>query len=143
METNLAKLNDREYYEELIKLTGKDDTRFLVRGKLDWEQIEKELQDPKSYSSRVYSQISHMINTRKKYPSFSRGSLQMVEILDNEGNTTKEVMGYYRAYSCNRILVLLNLSEEEKHIILPSHKLKATRRIFWDSRQVLTERTNQ
>jgi len=30
-----GKFNDEEYYREQIKLTGKDDTRFLVRGKID------------------------------------------------------------------------------------------------------------
>ncbi|MEZ5149518.1 MAG: alpha-amylase family glycosyl hydrolase, partial [Bacteroidales bacterium] len=31
-----GKLNDHEYYKEMIKLSGKDDTRFLVRGKIHW-----------------------------------------------------------------------------------------------------------
>ncbi len=119
-----GKLNDHEYYEELIKLTGKDDTRFLVRGKLNWDEIEHELRDPDSYSSRVYKQLSHMINTRKKYPSFGRGTMEIIKITDPEGKRINEVMGYFRTYQCNRILVLLNLSDTEKMISLPSGKLK-------------------
>ena len=38
-----GKLNDETYYREQIKLTGKDDTRFLVRGGIDWEKVETEL----------------------------------------------------------------------------------------------------
>ena len=119
-----GKLNDKEYYEEQIKLTGKDDTRFLVRGKLDWEQIEKDLNDPGSFSYKVYKQISLMINTRKKYPGFGRGKLDMIEVSDTDGNKVEEVMGYYRTYSCNRILVLLNLSYKARQISLPFSRLK-------------------
>ncbi len=119
-----GKLNDKEYYEEQIKLTGKDDTRFLVRGKLDWEQIEKDLNDPESFSSKVYKQISLMINTRKNYLSFGRGKLDMIEVSDPDGNKVEEVMGYYRTYSCNRILVLLNLSYKDMPISLPFSRLK-------------------
>jgi len=119
-----GKFNDQEYYEEMIKLTGKDDTRFLVRGKLNWDQIESELNDSGSFSSEVYRQVSNLINTRKKYPIFGRGILEMIEVSDTDGNDVHEVMGYHRTYSCNSILVLLNLSDKEKHVSLPTARLK-------------------
>lgn len=122
-----GKFNDREYYEEMIKLTGKDDTRFLVRGKLNWDQIESELDDPGSFSSKVYRQISHLINTRKKYPVFGRGILEMIEVSDTDGNNVHEVMGYHRTYSCNSILVLLNLSDKEKHVSPPTARIKTSK----------------
>ena len=120
-----GKFNDQEYYEEMIKLTGKDDTRFLVRGKLDWDQIESDLNDSGSFASEVYRQISRLINTRKKYPVFGRGKLEMIEVSDTDGNNVHEVMGYYRTYSCNSILILLNLSDKEKSVRLPAAGLKA------------------
>jgi len=119
-----GKLNDHGYYQEQIKLTGKDDTRFLVRGKLHWEEIEKELNDPGSYAASVYKRLSHMINTRKKYPTFGRGSLNILEIAGTDGEILEDVMGYYRTYTCNRILVLLNLSKAQKEIKMPSSRLK-------------------
>lgn len=120
-----GKLNDHAYYEEQIKLTGKDDTRFLVRGKLDWDKVDKELKKPDTITARVYSKVSHMVKTRNKYPTFGRGSLDMLQVNDANGKEIPEVMGYYRTYTCNRILVLLNLSDEEKTIALPTMRLKS------------------
>lgn len=120
-----GKLNDHAYYEEQIKLTGKDDTRFLVRGKLDWEQFEKEMKNPDTLSARVYKRVSHMVNTRNKYPAFGRGKLDMLQIIDPDGKRMPEVMGYYRTYASNSILIVLNLSDEEKAIALPAMKLKS------------------
>ena len=122
-----GKFNDREYYEEMIKLTGKDDTRFLVRGKLNWNQIESELNDPGSFSSEVYRRISKLINTRKKYPIFGRGILEMIDVSDTDGNNVHEVMGYHRTYSCNSILILLNLSDKEKHVSPPTARIKTSK----------------
>jgi len=118
-----GKLNDHKYYEEQIKLTGKDDTRFLVRGKLDWPGIEAELTDPESYASKVYRRIKHLVRTRNNYPTFGRGSLDMIRITDAADKQVSEVLGYFRTYTCNRILVLLNLSDEEKCIKLPTARL--------------------
>jgi len=118
-----GKLNDHKYYEEQIKLTGKDDTRFLVRGKLDWTGIEAELANPESFASRVYRRIKNLVRTRNNYPTFGRGSLDMIRITDSQDHETPEVLGYFRTYTCNRILVLLNLSDEEKCIKLPTARL--------------------
>ena len=44
-----GKLNDETYYNEQIRLTGKDDTRFLVRGRIDWDQLEADLSDENNF----------------------------------------------------------------------------------------------
>ncbi len=119
-----GKLNDQDYYREQIKLTGKDDTRFLVRGRIDWEETEKLLQDKENMHSRVFSAITHMVNTRRNYPTFGRGSLDMLEVTDPEGNVNMSVMGYFRTHTCNRILVLLNLSDQPQTISLPTERLR-------------------
>ena len=119
-----GKLNDKTYYEEQIKLSGKDDTRFLVRGKLDWEQLGKDLNDPGSLPFEVFKSIRNLVNTRKNYPTFGRGTLSMIDVHAPDGKPDPQVMGYYRSYTCNRILVLLNLSDREKHIALPTERLK-------------------
>ncbi|HSG67875.1 MAG TPA: alpha-amylase family glycosyl hydrolase, partial [Bacteroidales bacterium] len=62
-----GKLNDVDYYKEMIAMTGKDDTRFLVRGKIHWDIIEKALLDTENYHARVFSAIRHLIKTRKEY----------------------------------------------------------------------------
>jgi maltose alpha-D-glucosyltransferase / alpha-amylase len=123
-----GKLNDHDYYREMTALTGKDDTRFLVRGRLDWNKTEKELRDPSSLTAQVYQKVSHLVNTRRNYPAFGRGNLDMIEIQTMEGIKVPEILGFYRTHSCNRILVLLNLSGQEKRISLPIYKLASYER---------------
>ena len=41
----LAKGNDRAYYDRLVEQSGYQDSRYLVRGPIDWEQAERDLQD--------------------------------------------------------------------------------------------------
>lgn len=119
-----GKSNDKEYYKEMIALTGKDDTRFLVRGRINWDEAEKEINTPGSFASEVYSRISHMINARKKHPAFGRGKLDMIEITDPSGDTLNQVMGYWRSWKSNRLLILLNLSNEAQTIALPAKQLE-------------------
>jgi maltose alpha-D-glucosyltransferase/alpha-amylase len=118
-----GKLNDERYYKEMIALTGKDDTRFLVRGKIDWQLVEQEIETSGSYASEVYSRLRHMINTRKKYPTFGRGKLEMINILGPENEPLHMVMGFFRTWTCNRLLILLNLSEEAQKVKLPTKRL--------------------
>jgi maltose alpha-D-glucosyltransferase/alpha-amylase len=119
-----GKLNDHEYYKEMIKLTGKDDTRFLVRGRVNWDEVEKTLADKNSFHAGVYQKVKNLISTRKQYPTFGRGNMKMLEIKDADGNTINDVMGYYRSYTCNRILVLLNLSDKTQELMMPGEYLK-------------------
>jgi len=67
-----GKLNDEKYYNEQIKLTGKDDTRFLVRGRIDWEKLENDLGQPENFHAQVFNLISNMLNTRKNFLAFGR-----------------------------------------------------------------------
>ncbi|MBL7104912.1 MAG: alpha-glucosidase C-terminal domain-containing protein [Bacteroidales bacterium] len=108
-----GKLNDEEYYKEMIKLTGKDDTRFLVRGKIDWEMVEKELQNPDSLSSHVFCQVKKMVNTRNQFKCFGRGGIEWVDMFDKDGNKIPEVLSYIRNCKNEKVLVLNNLSEKE------------------------------
>ena len=114
-----GKLNDEEYYNEQIKLTGKDDTRFLVRGRIDWEKMESDLKQPENFHARVFDLISNMLNTRKDYLSFGRGSLNFIDIQDNAGKPTSNVLSYLREYENEKILVINNLSSKKLEISHP------------------------
>jgi len=108
-----GKLNDEEYYQEMRQLSGKDDTRFLVRGKINWEEVEKDLKDQNSFSSKVFKHVKNLINARNKYKCFGRGSIEWIEVEDNSGNKVDEVLSYIRNYNNEKILVLNNLAGKE------------------------------
>jgi len=111
-----GKLNDEDYYREQIKLTGKDDTRFLVRGKVNWKQVKKDLNDTESFSYQIFSRIKKMINIRNQHLAFGRGELEWIDGLPDE------ILGFYRLYKEDKILVLNNLSDKPiklNHSIIP------------------------
>jgi maltose alpha-D-glucosyltransferase/alpha-amylase len=107
-----GKLNDVDYYEEMIKTVGKDDTRFLVRGKIDWKNVESALAQPGSFESLVYERVRSMLRARNKYPAFGRGKLSWADLHKQDGNQAVEIMSYYRAVDNLTILVVQNLSPE-------------------------------
>ena len=107
-----GKLNDEDYYKEMIRLSGKDDTRFLVRGKINWPVVEKELQNPDSFSSKVFKQVKKLINTRNRYKCFGRGGIEWIEMIDRDGRKLSEVLAYFRMYEDEKVLVIQNLSHK-------------------------------
>lgn len=108
-----GKLNDKDYYEQMIKLSGKDDTRFLVRGKVDWEKVEHDLEDSSTFSAKVYHIIKTLLNVRKKYKCFGRGKLEWINIFDSNDDEVHDVLAYIREYENERILIVHNLGQRE------------------------------
>ena len=106
-----AKQNDKAFYDEQIKLTGKDDTRFLVRGRIDWEELDTQLQNPETLSAKVYSKLSTMLKTRSQHKAFGRGDINW---LTDESNTS--ILKYTRNYGKENILVIQNLSDKKQII---------------------------
>jgi len=120
-----GKLNDEKYYTEQIKLTGKDDTRFLVRGRIDWNKLEANLKDEDSFHAKVYYTIKEMLNARKQYKAFGRGLIEFIETPDMLSDNSKSVLSYFRTHKNIRILVINNLTEKAVKIDhpLPDHDL--------------------
>ncbi len=119
-----GKLNDEDYYHEQIKLTGKDDTRFLVRGRIDWKKLEADLKNPENFHSRVYQMIKSLLNTRKEHPAFGRGTTKFIDAQDVDGKPLEQVLAYLRSTSGENILMLNNLSGktvEVKHPLPDNH----------------------
>ncbi|MBK7175176.1 MAG: alpha-glucosidase C-terminal domain-containing protein [Bacteroidales bacterium] len=112
-----GKLNDEAYYNEMIHLTGKDDTRFLVRGKIDWNQLEKELADPLSFSSSVNVKLKKMLKTRRQYKAFGRGSLTFSNL---SGNSAGAILAYQREFGNEKILVVHNMTDQPCDLQLPA-----------------------
>lgn len=101
-----GKLNDEKYYDEQIKLTGKDDTRFLVRGRIDWEKLDENLKDENNFHYKVKSIISDMLNQRKEIKAMGRGTTEFVDF-ENDG-----LLAYKRVYKDETILVINNLNSK-------------------------------
>jgi maltose alpha-D-glucosyltransferase/alpha-amylase len=115
-----GKLNDERYYQEMILLTGKNDTRFLVRGKVDWDEVQKQLKISDSYFSGVFSQVKRQINTRRHHKCFGRGDIHWMDASNASGKSLKQVMSFIRNYDEEKILVLINLSPAEAQVVLPA-----------------------
>ncbi|MDD4141213.1 MAG: alpha-amylase family glycosyl hydrolase [Bacteroidales bacterium] len=98
-----GKGNDEEYYREQKVFTGKDDTRFLVRGKIDWDNVEKQLADENSFSYKLFSQLKTMINKRNETNIFGSGKLEWVD-LNNDS-----ILAYFRVSEEGKKLVINNL----------------------------------
>jgi len=108
-----GKLNDKAYYNEQIKLTGKDDTRFYVRGRIDWEKLNENLKNEDDFHFKVYQLISGMLNTRKDHQAFGRGDLKFIDVRDISGEPKNQLLSYLRTYNDEKIMVINNLSSEK------------------------------
>jgi len=108
-----GKLNDHDYYKEMIKLSGKDDTRFLVRGKIHWEEVERDLGDSSTFWGDVYRRVKTLLNVRKEYKCFGRGTMEWVDVADAEGEPAMEVMAYVRSFENEKLLIVQNQSDKE------------------------------
>lgn len=123
-----GKQNDEAYYHEQIKLTGKDDTRFLVRGRIDWDELEAQLKNPKSFSSQVYAKLSKMLKVRSQHKAFGRGTI------DWKSNDNKSILMYSRAFNDDKILVIQNLSDSKIELKLeqPLNDELISNNSIWD-----------
>ena len=105
-----GKLNDEAYYSEQIKLTGKDDTRFLVRGRVNWEQLSEDLKDENNFHALVFKMIKAMLNTRSSLKVFGRGETHFLEIKNEHGQLAEDALAYRRSHEGEEIIVINNLS---------------------------------
>ena len=119
-----GKANDQDYYKEMIRLTGKDDTRFLVRGRIDWDAVEKDIHDEESFGGMVYKAVRHLVQTRREYPSFGRGDMEMITAKNPDGSENMHTLAYYRTLRCNRLLILLNLSDQPQKLSIPNARIR-------------------
>jgi maltose alpha-D-glucosyltransferase/alpha-amylase len=117
-----GKLNDESYYNELINLTGKDDTRFLVRGKIDWDELKNNLNDPDSFSSRIYYRLRMMLHERNKHKTFGRGSIEFITLPDAKNG---EILSFFRTYGAEKWLIIHNMTDRAIGFTFPETALKS------------------
>lgn len=109
-----GKLNNEKFYESFKLETGKDDTRYFVRGPLDWAASEHELANPASLTAQVNNALKTQIAVRNQWPVFGRGSKEWatIEITPRSGSE-KPLLAYFRSMPGERVLVINNLSDKE------------------------------
>lgn len=102
-----GKLNDEKYYTEQIQLTGKNDTRFLVRGRIDWDKLNENLMHEENYHAKVFTMISNMLKARKSMKVFGRGETTFLD-------SPEYILAYMREMSAENVLVVNNLSSNSQ-----------------------------
>lgn len=130
-----AKPNDEAFYEEMYQHSGYPDSRYFVRGRIDWEQVEGDLQNPETLSYQVYHALKTMINARKEHPAFSRGSLEFIHSPNENGQVNAHILAYRRVVGTEQCLIIHNLSDREQQVILAERIKKA--KDFLDQELVL------
>lgn len=118
-----GKLNDEAYYNEMIQLTGKDDTRFLVRGKINWVELAENLSDPGSLSSKVYEKLKKMLHIRNQHKTFGRGKLEFIKM---PGYENGKLLSFTRTYHNEEWLIIHNLTDQPLPVTLPESASHAT-----------------
>lgn len=104
-----AKLNDEEFFKIYREKTGKEDSRYLVRGSLDWNYINSQLRNENSLSYKVFESLRKMVAVRSQHPEFSRGDLQWIK---PEGTQNRKVLAFERSIDDKKTTVIHNLSDK-------------------------------
>ena len=115
-----GKVNDEAYYYEMKKFTGKDDTRFFVRGHVDWQQVSLDLGKTDSLASSVNARIKLLLHTRKKHNAFGRGNMNWLDMHKDNGSPAQQVLSYTRELADDKILVINNISDSPIELLIPS-----------------------
>lgn len=119
-----GKENDIEFYKQMSAFVGKDDTRFLVRGKIRWDLREKQLADPETFQSKVFSRIQRMLHVRNGKKAFGRGTIQFLDASSADGKKDQEILAYQRVFKDEEVIVVQNLSDHSKKFSLLIEKVK-------------------
>jgi maltose alpha-D-glucosyltransferase / alpha-amylase len=101
-----AKRNDVDYYKNMIKHTGHDDTRFLVRGKLDWKYVDEKIGESGSTENKVFFGIKKMLEIRNNLKLFGKADIEWID-------ADKSVFAYIRYNDNEKVLIVNNLGDSE------------------------------
>jgi maltose alpha-D-glucosyltransferase/alpha-amylase len=117
--------NDVTFWQRKIEETGHPDSRFLVRGKVNWDNLEKQLNQPESLEAQVFSNLKKQLKIRQHYCHyFGQGEIAQVPVKTLDGHPNRQVLAYRRFLpeQHEQILVLHNLSAQPQTIkvILPN-----------------------
>jgi len=129
-----GKFNDETYYNDMIRLTGKDDTRFLVRGKIDWDELSHNLENPDSFSSHIYNKLKLMLHIRNQHKTFGRGSIEFITL---PGSVNRNLLSFIRTYEQEKWLIIHNMTDHVAEIQLPDFAAKNVNALSNTSSQII------
>jgi maltose alpha-D-glucosyltransferase/alpha-amylase len=111
-----GKSNDEEYYKYQINITGHNDTRNYVRGRIDWDKLESNIQKRDSFESLIYNNLKEMIHVRKENQEFAGSNIKFLD-------APTGLLAFTRFVDDNSILVIINLTKKKKLIksLLPDN----------------------
>ena len=101
----VGKLNDYSYHQDPLK---KDDSRYLHRGKFDWNLAEMR-KDPSTRQGMLFERLMKLIAIRKEHPLFDASADTWVLQTNNDC-----VLGLGRYYEGEKLLALFNFSENDQ-----------------------------
>ncbi len=107
-----GKTNDLNFYAEQVKKTGIKDSRYLVRGRIDWRNVENMLSADTGQTKELYDFIKDMIKCKKVNPSLGRGDLRFLDLADCDGTINKGLLAYERTFE-DVVTVIQNLTDKE------------------------------
>lgn len=116
-----GKENDMNYYREMADFVGKDDTRFLVRGKINWDLREQQLADPETFQSKVFRRIQQMLHVRNAQKVFGRGAIRFLDAYRPDHSINEQVLVYERSLGDQSVLVVQNLSDSPQKVSIDAH----------------------
>lgn len=107
----IGKLNDYSYADNPHLA---QDNRWVHRPATDWAQMSRR-QMVNTIENRIFSQMLHMIDQRKKLPVLANGQMELINTHNNH------VLGYLRGAATNKqVLILANFSEHIQPIVTNS-----------------------
>ena len=53
--------NDERYYHHCKSVTGNDDSRYLIRGPIDWDEVELKLADETGAARKIFNAVARLI----------------------------------------------------------------------------------
>lgn len=114
-----GKGNDVDFYNKVFEETGYADTRYLGRGRINWNLVNKTLNDQSSLGYNLYHSLKEMIAIRAQHPAFGRGSLDFLDMINSDDTINSHILTYKRMYKDDVVYILQNLSDRQQSVKLP------------------------
>jgi glycosidase len=108
MAMSLAKKNDMAFYREMSSLSGKADSRYLGRGRVNWSELEEQLQSENSNERKILEGVKKLIHLKKTTRALTLGTLSFIHTSHASGNNLLVIQ---RQWEKESLFALINLAD--------------------------------